>query len=48
MLSVNRAAVDVVHHTRCFTANLPRVQLGQKLGCAFSSNCLRSVGGMFA
>lgn len=48
MLSVNRAAVDVVHHTRCFTVNLPRVQLGQKLGCAFSSNCLRSVGGMFA
>lgn len=24
------------------------VQLGQKLGCAFSSNCLRSVGGRFA
>lgn len=32
----------------CFTVNWTRVQLGQKSGCAFSCNCLRSVGGMFA
>jgi len=46
-VSVNCAAVDVVPHTCWFTAYL-QFTSGHKSGCAFSSNCLRFVGGVFA